>query len=213
MGMALGMALAVLACGCKKQEAPAPTFKMPAVATATAPEDAHYEEQKRIIAELTPFPPLGDGQLTKLPNGDVWVKYGCGIMVQDLRPKDEIPPQFGQFVRITYTEYLTDGAAREGRMVRQAKTDAPWDFRLGSKDVLKGLSMGLSTMKPQTRRRIFIPPELAYGEKGDPQSGVGPDEALIFDVELLSVWGEAMPNVPPPPDFIGPPAPRKPAAP
>ena len=70
--------------------------------------------------------------------------------------------------------------------------DASWDrndtfrFGLGAGQVIKGWDEGVAGMKVGGRRRIVIPPHLAYGKAG--AGGViGPDETLVFVVDLLSV--------------------------
>jgi FKBP-type peptidyl-prolyl cis-trans isomerase FklB len=51
--------------------------------------------------------------------------------------------------------------------------------------VIPGWREALQLMKEGARWQLFVPSELAYGEKG--ARGVGPNSALIFDVELVSV--------------------------
>jgi peptidylprolyl isomerase len=70
--------------------------------------------------------------------------------------------------------------------------DASWDrgstfkFALGKGQVIAGWDQGVTGMKVGGRRRITIPPMLAYGKRG--AGGViGPDETLVFVVDLLSV--------------------------
>jgi peptidylprolyl isomerase len=70
--------------------------------------------------------------------------------------------------------------------------DASWDrgdtfnFKLGAGQVIKGWDQGVSGMKVGGRRRITIPPNLAYGKQG--AGGViGPNATLVFVVDLLSV--------------------------
>jgi peptidylprolyl isomerase len=70
--------------------------------------------------------------------------------------------------------------------------DASWDrsetfdFRLGAGQVISGWDQGVAGMKVGGRRRIVIPPHLAYGRQG--AGGViGPDETLVFVVDLLGV--------------------------
>ena len=70
--------------------------------------------------------------------------------------------------------------------------DASWDrgstfkFGLGKGQVIQGWDQGVAGMKVGGRRRITIPPNLAYGKRG--AGGViGPDETLVFVVDLLGV--------------------------
>ena len=57
---------------------------------------------------------------------------------------------------------------------------------MGSGQVIQGWDQGLLGMKVGGRRRLEIPSELAYGKRGAP-GAIGPDEALIFVVDLLDV--------------------------
>lgn len=73
-----------------------------------------------------------------------------------------------------------------------AQFDASWDrgdtfkFSLGKGQVIQGWDQGVAGMRIGGRRRITIPPMLAYGKRG--AGGViGPDETLVFVVDLLGV--------------------------
>jgi len=70
--------------------------------------------------------------------------------------------------------------------------DASWDrgdtfkFGLGKGQVIAGWDQGVAGMKVGGRRRITIPPNLAYGKRG--AGGViGPDETLVFVVDLVGL--------------------------
>jgi peptidylprolyl isomerase len=70
--------------------------------------------------------------------------------------------------------------------------DASWNrgetfkFGLGKGQVIKGWDEGVAGMKVGGRRRITIPPDKAYGKRG--AGGViGPDETLVFVVDLVGV--------------------------
>jgi peptidylprolyl isomerase len=61
----------------------------------------------------------------------------------------------------------------------------PLSFRLGVGQVIAGWDQGISGMKVGGRRRLVIPPELAYGSRGA-GSAIGPNETLIFVVDLVA---------------------------
>lgn len=61
----------------------------------------------------------------------------------------------------------------------------PFPFALGAGQVIPGWEEGIVGMKVGGRRELIIPPELAYGTAGSPPA-IGPNETLIFVVDLLS---------------------------
>jgi peptidylprolyl isomerase len=70
--------------------------------------------------------------------------------------------------------------------------DASWDrgepfgFELGAGQVIQGWDQGIVGMKVGGRRKLTIPPDLAYGPAGAPPA-IGPDETLVFVVDLIDV--------------------------
>lgn len=70
--------------------------------------------------------------------------------------------------------------------------DASWDrgqafpFQLGAGKVIPGWDQGIPGMRVGGRRQLIIPPGLAYGPQGQPPA-IGPNETLIFDIDLLKV--------------------------
>jgi peptidylprolyl isomerase len=70
--------------------------------------------------------------------------------------------------------------------------DASWDrgepfsFLLGAGEVIQGWDQGVEGMKVGGRRELIIPPNLAYGSVGAPPT-IGPNETLVFVVDLLAV--------------------------
>ncbi|HEX8073378.1 MAG TPA: FKBP-type peptidyl-prolyl cis-trans isomerase [Thermoleophilaceae bacterium] len=62
----------------------------------------------------------------------------------------------------------------------------PFKFKLGQGMVIPGWDEGVVGMRVGGRRQLQIPSELAYGAQGSPPS-IGPNEALVFDVDLLKV--------------------------
>lgn len=62
----------------------------------------------------------------------------------------------------------------------------PFVFQLGVGQVIPGWDQGIEGMKVGGRRELIIPPELAYGEAGSPPA-IGPNETLVFVVDLLAV--------------------------
>ena len=87
----------------------------------------------------------------------------------------------GKKVSVHYTGTLTDGKKFDSSVGR-----APFDFKLGAGQVIQGWDQGVAGMKVGGKRKLTIPPELAYGKRGFP-GAIPPDATLIFEVELLDV--------------------------
>lgn len=70
--------------------------------------------------------------------------------------------------------------------------DASWDigqpfiFELGAGMVIEGWDEGLVGMREGGRRQLVIPPDMAYGAAGSPPA-IGPDETLVFVVDLVEI--------------------------
>ncbi|HXJ09010.1 MAG TPA: FKBP-type peptidyl-prolyl cis-trans isomerase [Burkholderiales bacterium] len=88
----------------------------------------------------------------------------------------------GNDVVVHYVGRMADGTQFDSSINRRD----PLDFSLGAGDVIRGWDEGIQGMKVGGKRRLTIPPELAYGEQGC--GNVIPARAtLVFEVELLEV--------------------------
>jgi peptidylprolyl isomerase len=114
-------------------------------------------------------------------------------------PPGEVPPGELQIEDLEEGsgDEATEGSTVEVHYVGKAwssrkQFDASWDrnqsfsFRLGAGEVIPGWDQGVAGMRVGGRRRLVIPPKMAYGKAG--AGGViGPNETLVFVVDLLSV--------------------------
>jgi FKBP-type peptidyl-prolyl cis-trans isomerase len=88
----------------------------------------------------------------------------------------------GSAVAVHYTGWLTDGTKFDSSLDR----GQPFQFTLGQGMVIQGWDEGVVGMKIGGKRKLTIPPEMGYGERG--AGGVIPPGAtLVFEVELLEV--------------------------
>ena len=95
----------------------------------------------------------------------------------------------GRRVTVHYTGWLyEEGAAdHKGKKFDSSRDRGePFEFRLGSGEVIRGWDQGVAGMKVGGRRTLTIPPDDGYGAQGSPPV-IPPNATLVFDVELLDV--------------------------
>ncbi|NNE40521.1 MAG: FKBP-type peptidyl-prolyl cis-trans isomerase [Marinicaulis sp.] len=110
-------------------------------------------------------------------------KTESGLLYEVLEegPEDGISPISTDLVVVHYVGTLKDGVEFDSSRARGAAAS----FKLNQ--VIPGWTEGLQLMSEGDRFRFFVPPDLAYGETPRPGGAIGPNDALIFDVELLKV--------------------------
>jgi len=115
-------------------------------------------------------------------SNDGTVTTASGLTYVDLKVGEGITPQVGQTVSVHYTGWLEDGKKFDSSLDR----GVPLEFSIGKGQVIRGWDEGVISMKVGGKRKLTIPHDLAYGERGFP--GVIPPKAtLIFEVELLAI--------------------------
>ena len=165
------LALALLAAGCGDDEAEQTATDAPATQASPTPEateapaaDPKDTKTKPVIGKPSGDPP------EELAKEDIVVGKGK-------RAKKGSPISV-QYVGVSYsTGEEFDASWDRGE---------PFQFELGGGMVIPGWDQGLVGMKEGGRRRLTIPPDMAYGPAGAPPA-IGPNETLIFVVDLLEV--------------------------
>jgi len=105
-----------------------------------------------------------------------------GLQIEELEVGSGAEAEVGTTVAVHYTGWLVDGTKFDSSHDR----GAPLEFVLGQGRVIRGWDEGVASMKVGGKRKLTIPPELAYGEQGA-GSVIPPNSTLIFDVELMEV--------------------------
>lgn len=125
-----------------------------------------------------------DGNAPGIPElrGDIQ-STGTGLRYIDEKEGDGPSPESRQNVSVHYTGWLIDGKKFDSSRDR----GQPFSFAIGTGGVIRGWDEGVASMKIGGKRRLIIPPDLGYGERGTPGGPIPGNATLIFDVELLGV--------------------------
>jgi FKBP-type peptidyl-prolyl cis-trans isomerase FklB len=134
------------------------------------------ETNKKVGEEFLAGNKAKDGVVT-LPSG---LQYK--ILTEGTGPK----PTATDTVSCNYRGTLLDGKEFDSSY----KRGQPASFPVSG--VIKGWTEALQLMPVGSKWQLFIPAELAYGDRGaDPRSGIGPGATLVFEVELVSIQEKA----------------------
>jgi FKBP-type peptidyl-prolyl cis-trans isomerase FklB len=111
------------------------------------------------------------------------VTLPSGLQYKVVTPGDGPSPKETDTVETNYRGTLIDGTEFDSSYKRGQAAVFP------VKGVIRGWTEALQLMKVGGKWQLFVPPELAYGEKGT--GPIGPNMTLIFDVELMSIKEDA----------------------
>ncbi|MEU2789604.1 FKBP-type peptidyl-prolyl cis-trans isomerase [Streptomyces sp. NPDC007100] len=114
------------------------------------------------------------------PEGDA----PTDLEIVDLWEGDGPVAKAGDFVKVHYVGVsFSSGEEFDASWNR----GNPLEFQLGAGQVIPGWDKGVQGMKVGGRRRLTIPPHLAYGDRGAGGGRIAPGETLIFVCDLISV--------------------------
>jgi peptidylprolyl isomerase len=105
-----------------------------------------------------------------------------GLKYIDLKTGDgREEARVGSTVMVIYTGTFEDGKQFDTNVGKQ-----PYPVTIGKTSVIKGWHEGLVGMRAGGKRKLIIPPDLAYGKEGRPPV-IPPNATLVFEVEVTEV--------------------------
>jgi FKBP-type peptidyl-prolyl cis-trans isomerase len=114
-----------------------------------------------------------------------------GLMYQIVNPGTGAAPKPEETVKVHYTGTLVNGTVFDSSVQR----GEPVEFKLD--EVIPGWTEGLQKISKGGKIKLYIPPQLAYGDEG--RQGIPPASTLVFDVELLEIKPTPAPEATPAP--------------
>ena len=174
-----GAAAITLAAGCTP-DAPATTDAAEEGATAEPPAASAPEAPPPAVPQAAT--PLEAGRAFLAENGTraSVVTTPSGLQYEVLTTGDGTTPGPRDMVTTHYHGTLIDGRVFDSSVQRGEPIAFPVD------GVISGWTEALQLMQVGDKWKLYIPPAMAYGTRGSPPA-IGPDETLIFEVELLDV--------------------------
>lgn len=159
--------------GCAGQHSASGTGATSTTRTSAAPTQAAEPASPSATPTLPGEHPAGAAAPVTRPSG---------LVTQDLVAGDGEIAERGRTALVHYTGWLIDGTRFDSSLDR----GQPLPVRLGGGQVIKGWEEGLQGMRVGGKRKLTIPPDLAYGPAGRPPV-IPPSATLVFDVELVGL--------------------------
>jgi peptidylprolyl isomerase len=108
------------------------------------------------------------------------------LVAQDLIVGKGKKAATGDLVSVQYVGVLFDNGKEFDASWKGKRPGQPFQFQLGGGQVIPGWDQGVAGMRVGGRRKLIIPPDLAYGAQGYPPD-IPANAALIFDIDLKKV--------------------------
>ena len=115
----------------------------------------------------------------KLKENKAVVELPSGLRYEIVKPGDGPAPKATETVKVHYTGTLIDGSVFDSSVQRGEPAEFPLD------QVIAGWTEGIQKMNKGGKIKLYVPPQLGYGDDGRP--GIPPGSTLVFDVELLDI--------------------------
>ncbi|MCX6721508.1 MAG: FKBP-type peptidyl-prolyl cis-trans isomerase [Candidatus Staskawiczbacteria bacterium] len=112
-----------------------------------------------------------------------------GMKVEILQQGTGEGAKVGDNITVDYTGTLADGTKFDSSVDPSFGHVMPFPYTLGQNMVIQGWELGLLGMKAGEKRRLTIPPELAYGPNGRPPT-IPANATLIFEITMVSINGK-----------------------
>lgn len=120
-------------------------------------------------------------------------KTNTGIRYVILRPGNGEKPKPGEKVAVLYVGRLLNGTVFD----QATEKEKAFTFRVAREQVIQGWDQILPMIQVGEKRLIIVPPELAYGTRGQPPK-IPRNATLVFEIELLEIpRDEPLPGIPP----------------
>ena len=177
-------ALTLAACGGSSQESDADKF------ASTAEQQA---KTQTTVADTTATAPTATKVSPSSGESDIGTKpkipkasgaAPTSLKVEDLIEGKGAAAKAGDKLSVRYVGELYKNGKEFDSSWKRGK--APFQFTLGQQQVISGWDQGLLGMKVGGRRRLTIPPDLAYGAQGQPPT-IPANAPLVFDVDLTKI--------------------------
>jgi FKBP-type peptidyl-prolyl cis-trans isomerase len=148
------------------------------VNNSTQPQSGNYPEGSNM--PKTTEPATSNTPSPSNTNNNFMIQ---NMKVEILKEGTGMGAKTGDTVTVNYTGWLTDGTKFDSSL-NPGRT--PFQFTLGQNSVIQGWELGVLGMKVGEKRKLTIPPELAYGSSGAGSTIPG-NATLIFEIDLLKI--------------------------